>query len=158
MRRPERLVMAVDLVKVGCLELQSDLHEHVGDVSGGLIGDGVFGQFERACSRHYRPLLIDLVLHAEAFAFDDDGVHVAHDAIENGGGRRTVIIEDLRPVLVSAVGGDHDRGAFVALADDLEQQVCAVLVDGEVAELVDDEDSRLHIAPSTSSTPSSTWS
>jgi hypothetical protein len=31
---------------VGCLELQGDLHECVGDVSGGLIGDGAIGQFE----------------------------------------------------------------------------------------------------------------
>ena len=40
--------MTADLDQVGCLELQSDLHEHVGDVGGGLIGDGVFG--------HCRPL------------------------------------------------------------------------------------------------------
>ena len=44
-----------------------------------------------------------------------------------------------------AVGGHHDRGALAALADDLEQQVCTVLVDGEVAELVDDEDGGLQI-------------
>jgi hypothetical protein len=35
-----------------------------------------------------------------------------------------------------AVGGDHDRRALVALADDLEQQVYAALVDRQVAELV----------------------
>ena len=41
----EGLVMTADFGEVGCLELQGDLHEHVGDVSGGLIGGGVFGQF-----------------------------------------------------------------------------------------------------------------
>ena len=82
-------------------------------------------------------LFDDLVLHAETFAFDDDSIDVVHDAIENGGGQRAVIIEDLCPVLVDAVGCDHDRGALVALADDLEQQICTVLVDGEVAELIE---------------------
>jgi hypothetical protein len=42
-------------------------------------------------------------------------------------------------VFVGAVGGDHHGSALVALADDLEQQVGAVLVDGQVAEFVDDE-------------------
>jgi hypothetical protein len=41
------------------------------------------------------PLLFDLVLHAKAFAFDDNRVHVVHDAIENGGRQRAVIVEDL---------------------------------------------------------------
>jgi hypothetical protein len=41
----EGLVMTADLGEVGRLELQGDLHEHVGNVSGGLIGGGVFRQF-----------------------------------------------------------------------------------------------------------------
>jgi hypothetical protein len=44
---PEGLVVTADLGEVSCLELQGDLHEYVGDVSGGLIGDGVFGQAVR---------------------------------------------------------------------------------------------------------------
>src|SRR5260370_33413256 len=82
---------------------------------------------------------VDLVLHAEALAFDDDGVGVVQHAIEDGGGQGAVVVEYLGPVLVGAVGGDHHRGALVALADDLEQQVCAVLVDRKVTELVDDQ-------------------
>src|SRR5882757_773872 len=91
-------------------------------------------------------LLVDLVLHAEAFAFDDDGVGVVQDAVEDGGGQRAVVVEYLRPVLVGAVGGDHHRCALVALADDLEQQVCAVLVDRKVAELIDNQYGGLQIA------------
>ena len=60
--------------------------------------------------------------------------------------RVAVVVEDLRPMFVGAVGGDHHGGAFVALADDLEQQVGAVLVDGQVAEFVDDEEGGLEIA------------
>src|SRR6202158_6201753 len=85
-------------------------------------------------------LLFNFVLHAEALAFDDDRVGVVQDAVEDGRGQRAVILEDLRPVFIGAVGGDHHRCALVALTDDLEQQVGAVLVDRKVAELVDDED------------------
>jgi hypothetical protein len=48
-------------------------------------------------------LLVDLVLHAEALAFDDDRVCVMQDAIENGGSQGAVVVEDLRPVLVCTV-------------------------------------------------------
>ena len=48
-------------------------------------------------------LLLDLILHAEALAFDDDRVGVVQDAVEDGGGQRTVVVEDLRPVFVGAV-------------------------------------------------------
>src|SRR5215472_11920205 len=67
------------------------------------------------------------------------------DAIEDGGGQGAVVVEDLRPVFVGAVGGDHHRGALVALADDLEQQVGAVLIDREVAELVDNQHGGLEV-------------
>src|SRR6516165_4202931 len=66
-------------------------------------------------------LLFNLVLHAEALAFDDDRVGVVQDAVEDGGGQRAVVVEDLGPMFVGAVGGDHHRCALVALADDLEQ-------------------------------------
>lgn len=57
-----------------------------------------------------------------------------------------VVVEDLRPVFVSEVGGDHHRSALVALADDLEPQICAVLVDRKVAELVDNQYGGLQVA------------
>src|SRR5271167_469360 len=66
-------------------------------------------------------LLFNLVLHAEALAFDDDRVGVVQDAVEDGGGQRAVVVEYLGPMFVDAVGGDHHRCALVALADDLEQ-------------------------------------
>jgi hypothetical protein len=66
-------------------------------------------------------LLFNLVLHAEALAFDDDRVGVVQDAVKDGGGQRAVVVEDLGPMFVGAVGGDHHRCALVALADDLEQ-------------------------------------
>src|SRR5262249_18260153 len=75
---------------------------------------------------------------AEALALNDDGIDVVEDAVEDGGGERAVVVEDLRPVLVGTIGGDDHRRALVALADDLKQQIGTVLVDRQVAELVDD--------------------
>src|SRR5262249_4911172 len=91
-------------------------------------------------------LLLDPLSGAVALTLDDDGIDVVQDAIEDGGGQGAVIVEDLRPVLVDAVGGDHHRRTLVALADDLEQQVGTVLVDGKVAELVDNEQGRVQVA------------
>lgn len=38
----EGLMVASDLGEVGGLELQGKLHQRIGDVGGGFIGDGVF--------------------------------------------------------------------------------------------------------------------
>src|SRR5215813_766275 len=87
-----------------------------------------------------------LGLGAEALALNDDGIDVVEDAVEDGGGERAVVVEDLRPVLVGTIGGDHHRRALVALADDLKQQIGTVLIDRQVAELVDDQQVGLEIA------------
>ena len=147
--RRDGLVVTANLCEVGCLEFQSELHQRIGNISGGFIGDGIFGRFgPAACvfSWSLPGLLFDFVLHAEAQAFDDDRVGVMQDTVEDCGGQRAVVVEDLGPMLVDAIGGDHDRRAFVALADDLEQQVCAVLVDRQVTELVDNQYGWLQVA------------
>ena len=58
-------------------------------------------------------------------------------AIEDGGGDGAVAVEDCRPLLEGFVGGEHDGAALVALADDLEEQVRAALIDGKITELVE---------------------
>ena len=82
--------------------------------------------------------LLDLVLHAEALALDGHCLSVMEEAVEQGGGERSVVVEDLGPFLEHAVGGDEGGAALVALADDLEQEIGAILVDGEIAELIED--------------------
>ena len=89
---------------------------------------------------------LDLVLHAVTFPFDDDGLGMVQEAVEECGGQRAVVIEDLRPLFEHAIGGDDDGAALIALADDLEQQVCAGLVDRQIAQFVQDEERRLEIA------------
>ena len=48
--------------------------------------------------------------------------------------------EDLCPLVEGQVGGDEDRACLVALAEDLEQQLCAGLGERDEAEFVDDEE------------------
>ena len=61
-------------------------------------------------------------------------------AVEDGGGNGAVAVEDCGPLLEGFVGGEHDGAALVALADDLEEEVRAALIDGEVANLIEDKD------------------
>ena len=83
---------------------------------------------------------IDLVFHAEAFAFDHDGLGTVEHAIQDRGRHPAVVIEDFGPTLEGLVGGDDNGATFVALADDLEEQVGADLVERKIAELIDGQD------------------
>jgi hypothetical protein len=47
---------------------------------------------------------VDVVFGAEAGAFDDAGVRVMQQPIEQRGGERGVVVEDFRPVLVGPIG------------------------------------------------------
>lgn len=81
---------------------------------------------------------LDAVLHAVAPALDDEGFGVVENAVENGAGEGGIVVEDAGPLLEGLVGAQDDGAAFVALADDLEEQVGPVFVDG-VAQLVHDQ-------------------
>jgi len=61
---------------------------------------------------------------------------MVQEAIEQGRSQGSVIVEDLGPVFKGAIGGDNDGALFVALADDLEQQVGAGLIDRQVSQFV----------------------
>ena len=64
---------------------------------------------------------LDLVFHAIALALDEDGFGVMKEAIEECRGERRIVIEDLRSVLVGAIGRDDHGAMLVAPADDLEE-------------------------------------
>src|SRR5664280_2033976 len=63
-------------------------------------------------------------------------------AVEDGGGDGGVVVEDLRPMLEGLVGGDDQRAAFVAMADDLEEQIRTDFIKGQIAEFVADDQVR----------------
>jgi len=50
-----------------------------------------------------------------------------------------VVGEDLAPAAEWNVRGDKDRALFVAGGDELEEEVRGIVVEGDVADLVDDE-------------------
>ena len=85
------------------------------------------------------------VLHAVGFAFDDGGIGAVEEPVEDGGGDAGVVVEDSRPVLVGLVGGDDQRAAFIAFADDLEKEIGAGLVEGKVADLIEDEHAKCKV-------------
>lgn len=88
-----------------------------------------------------------MVFHAVAGAFDDDGLGVVEESVENGGGQGGVVVEDAGSLLEGAVGGEQDGAAFEAGTDDLEEQIGALFVDGQVAEFVEDQQGRSDIFP-----------
>ena len=61
------------------------------------------------------------------------------DPIQDGRGDHGVA-EDLVPLAEAAVGGQDQRPLLVAARDELEEQMGAVTVDGDVADLVDDQE------------------
>jgi hypothetical protein len=75
--------------------------------------------------------MLELIFHAETLAFDDHGVGVMQQPVQNGSGQGAVIIEDLGPLLEGAVRGDNDRPLLIAQRDDLEEQIGARLVNGK---------------------------
>ena len=52
-----------------------------------------------------RGLTLELVFHPEALAFDDDGVGMMQQPIQDRGGQGAVMVEDRGPLLKGAVRG-----------------------------------------------------
>ncbi len=77
---------------------------------------------------------------AVGVAADVDDGGLVQEPVEGGAGHDGVAGEDLGPVGEGFVGGEHDGPAgVVALGDDLEQQRGLGRFEGEVADLVEDE-------------------
>jgi len=66
-------------------------------------------------------------------------VAVVCEPVEHGRGH-LAIAEHRWPLTEPQVGGDDDRSALVELADEVEQQLAAGLREGEIAELVEDQE------------------
>ena len=61
------------------------------------------------------------------------------ESVGDGGGGGGVV-EELSPVLEGEVGGDDGRGALIALVEDLVEQIGAAGVEGQVSQLVDEQE------------------
>lgn len=72
-------------------------------------------------------------------AFDEDWLRVMQEAIKQSGSHGGIAGEDSGPVLEGDVGRNDDRAALVAFGDDLKEQLCAPLVQGQISQFVDDQ-------------------
>ena len=79
------------------------------------------------------------MLEAPAFVTGLDDIAVMGQPIEQRGGHLGVA-EDGGPFAEGEVGGDDDRGALVEAADQVEQQLSAGLREGQIAELVENDE------------------
>ena len=61
---------------------------------------------------------------------------VMAEAVEDGAGQSGVIIEGGRPLCRDFVCGEDDGGSLVAGADNLEEEVAALLIEGKISEFV----------------------
>jgi|GEM_PF-3367083 len=69
--------------------------------------------------------ILELIFHAEAFAFDEDGLGMMGQTVQECGSQGCVAIEDFSPAFLRLVGGDDDGVSFVTVADDLEEKITA---------------------------------
>lgn len=83
--------------------------------------------------------VVDLILHTIVFAFDDHGFGMVQKTIEDGGSDGAVVVEDFRPVFEDPIGREEDGPAFIAMADDLEEEIRAGLIEGQIAEFIDQQ-------------------
>ena len=84
----------------------------------------------------------ECVLASVGFALESDEPAVVDGAVDEGGGH-VGIAQDASPAAEFDVGGVDDAPCLVAVGDDLEEQAAAFLVDGHVAEFVDDQQAGL---------------
>lgn len=78
-----------------------------------------------------------LLLEPVGFAADVDDVAVMLEPVEDGAGDNGITSKDAAPISKALVAGEDHAAFFVALADDLKEQVALQLVERQVADLGD---------------------
>ena len=73
-----------------------------------------------------------------ACAFEVEDVGLVDDSIDHRRGHN-LVGEDLAPPGEGQVAGHNQGGVFVAGGHQLEEQVRSILIEGNVADLIDDE-------------------
>ena len=83
-----------------------------------------------------------MILHPVAVASDVDDMAVVHKALDESR-RHDLVAQHAAPVLETLVRRQHSRRLLVPGVDELEEERGAVLVDRQVADLVDHQQSRM---------------
>lgn len=63
-----------------------------------------------------------------------------NEAINRSGSEGVIVVQNRSPVAKGPVGGDHDGATFIPVGDDLEEEFCPLLVHGEIAQFVNDQE------------------
>ena len=71
---------------------------------------------------------LNLILGAIALSFNEDGLHVVCDPVQQRRGEHRIIVKNTRPMLINPVGGDQRGAPLIAMADDLKQTIGAKLI------------------------------
>jgi hypothetical protein len=85
------------------------------------------------------PFALCSVFEAPTFVAGLDDLAVMCEPVEECGGHLG-IPEDARPFTECQIGCDEDRGSFVELADEMEQELAAGLGEGQIAQFIEDEE------------------
>ncbi len=70
---------------------------------------------------------------------NNDPLPVMHQPVDQGRGQGVVHVKDFAPFPEGSIRGDHDRFNFITGGDNLEQQIGTMLVDGQIAQLIEEE-------------------
>ena len=79
------------------------------------------------------------VSHAIAVSLNDDRLPVMHQPVDQGRGQGVVHVKQGAPFPEGSIRGQHDRSGFITGSDHLEQQIGPALVDGQIAQLIEEE-------------------
>ncbi len=79
------------------------------------------------------------VFHPIARSLNDDRLPVMHQPVDQGRCQGVVHIKQGAPLPEGSIRGQHDRSGFITGSDHLEQQIGPALVDGQIAQLIEEE-------------------
>src|SRR6476660_5026435 len=79
------------------------------------------------------------VSHPIAVSLNDDRLPVMHQPVDQGRCQGVVHIKQGAPFPEGTIRGNHDRSNFITGGDNLEQQIGPMLVDGQIAQLIEEE-------------------
>ena len=81
------------------------------------------------------------LFYAIAVSFDLDQHSVMNQAINHGRSKGIIVIEDCSPVSEGPVGGHDDGTTFIPVGDHLEEELGTLLVHGQIAQFIDNQES-----------------
>ncbi len=61
-----------------------------------------------------------------------------HQPVDQGRCQNVVHVKEFAPFPEGTIRGDHDRSNFITGCDNLEQQIGPALVDGKIAQLIEE--------------------